>query len=65
VTTLLLNISINNDNVLEGNEEFIVSINNSTLPNNVVTNTSGTASVTIRDDDSKLKRKSGAFLSCS
>ena len=57
VTTVLLNISINNDNILEGNEEFIVSINNSTLPNNVITNTSGTATVTIRDDDSKLKRK--------
>ena len=62
VTTVLLNISINNDNILEGNEDFIVSINNSTLPDNVITNTSGTATVTIRDDDSKLKRKFSEVL---
>ena len=54
---MFLNISITNDNISEGNEEFIISINNSTLPDNVITNTSGTAAVTIRDDDSKLKRK--------
>ena len=54
VTAVSFNVSINNDNILEGNEEFILNINNASLPDNVVTNNSGTATVTISDDDSKF-----------
>ena len=48
------NISIYNDTILEGNEQFTLNINNATLRNNIITNSSSRATMIIRDDDSKL-----------
>ena len=48
------NVSIYNDNILEGNEQFILNINNASLPDNVFANSSSTTTVVLRDDDSKL-----------
>ena len=48
------NITINNDDILEDDEQFILIINNSSLPDNVITDSNSRATVTIRNDDSKL-----------
>jgi len=48
------NITINNDDILEDDEQFILIINSSSLPDNVITDSNSRATVTIRNDDSKL-----------
>ena len=53
ITAVSLNVPITNDNILEEDEEFTVKINNASLPENFITNTSGIATVTIRNDDGK------------
>ena len=50
VATTTFNISINNDNVLEDNENFTLTINSSSLPGNVTVGNPGEATVTIVDD---------------
>ena len=47
-----LNVTINNDDVLENNETFNLTINSSLLPSNVEVDNPGQAIVTIIDDDS-------------
>ena len=51
---MIFNITIINDTLLEDNEEFMLFINNGSLPDNVITNSSGKATVIIRNDDGKL-----------
>ena len=48
-------IDILNDNVLEGNEDFNITIIQSSLPAGVFCDNPGTATVTIVDDDCKYK----------
>ena len=50
-SSALFSVSITNDNILERNEEFTLSINASSLPNGVTVNGSGEATVFIVDDD--------------
>ena len=47
------NIPLNDDNIVEGNENFMVIIDMSSLPNDFVLGTISQATVTIRDEDSK------------
>ena len=47
ITTIPFNVSIYNDTVLEGNEQFTLNIN-------IITNSSSRATVIITDDDSKM-----------
>ena len=54
---MTFNVSIIDDNVLEDNEEFILFIKNESLPDNVFINSSGRATVIIRNDDGKLTMK--------
>ena len=48
------NISVEDDNMVEGNETFILTIDMSSLPNEFVLGPVSQATVTIRDEDSKL-----------
>ena len=54
VTRFPLNVTIVNDNILENNETFNVTINSSSLPSNVRVGDPGQATVIIRDDDGML-----------
>ena len=47
------NVPINDDNIFEGNENFILTINSSSLPTGVTVSDPGQATVTIVDDDGK------------
>lgn len=51
----LLLVSINNDNILEGNETFYLAIDSSSLPNSVSVDNQGQTTVNILDDDSKCE----------
>jgi len=46
-------VRIINDGIPEGNEDFTVTINPSSLPDDITPGTSNSATVTIRDDESK------------
>ena len=50
-THFLLNVTIVNDNVLENNETFNLTINSFSLPDNVKVGDPGQATVIIKDDD--------------
>ena len=52
VTMVAFNVPINDDNIYEGNENFMLTINSS-LPNGVTRGTPSEATVTIVDDDRK------------
>ena len=52
-TTATFDIPINDDNIYEGNENFILSIDNTSLPTGVTRGSPGEATVTIVDDDRK------------
>ena len=54
VTHVPLNVTIVNDNILENNETFNLTINSSSLPGNVRVGDPGQATVIIRDDDGML-----------
>ena len=54
ITRMTFNVSINNDNMLEDNEEFSLIINDASLPSCVITNSSGSTTVIIRNDDSEF-----------
>ena len=51
VTEVPFNVSIHDDNILEGNETFDLTINQSSLPNRVDVNDPAQATVIIVDDD--------------
>ena len=53
VTSVPLNISINDDNLFESNENFTLTINSS-LPTGVMVGNPGQATMTIVDNDCKL-----------
>ena len=53
-TRFLLNVTIVNDNILENNETFNLTINPSSLPGNIKVGNPGQATVIIRDDDGML-----------
>ena len=46
-------ISITTDNLLEGNEIFYLTIDSSSLPNNVIIGDIGITTILILDDDRK------------
>ena len=52
-TRVSFNVSVNDDNVLEGNETFNLKINASSLPNGVTVDDPGQTTVTIVDNDGK------------
>ena len=53
MTSVPFDIPINDDMVLEGLEDFILTINPSSLPTGVSVGNPGQATVTIVDDDRK------------
>ena len=50
-TLAVFNVSINDDNIVEGNENFTLSINPSSLPNGVTVINSDQTTVNIIDND--------------
>ena len=54
VTNVSFDIPISDDNILEDNENFVLTIDPSSLPTNVTIGDPGQATVTIVDDDCKL-----------
>ena len=50
-TAAFLYVTINDDNILEEDEKFNLTINSSSLPNNVVVGDRGQTTVTILDND--------------
>ena len=52
-TTTTFDVPINDDNILEGNENFMLTISPSSLPINVVVGDPSQATVTILDNDRK------------
>ena len=52
-TTATFNVPINGDDVLEGDEEFMLTIISSSLPTGVTHGTPCQATVTIMDNDGK------------
>ena len=50
----MLVITIKKDDVVEGNENFFLSIDQSSLPDNVTVGNDSQATVTIFDDDCKF-----------
>ena len=53
-TSVQFSVMIYNDNILEGNENFTLTINPSSLPSGVTVGDPSQATVTIVNDDSKL-----------
>ena len=53
-TRAVFNVSINDDDVVEGNENFILSIDQSSLPSNVTVGVRNRTTVTIFDNDCKF-----------
>ena len=53
-TRVPFNVSINNDDILEDNEDFMLTINPSSVPTGVTVGSPDQATVTIVDDDRKL-----------
>ena len=52
-TTATFNVPINDNAILEGDEEFMLTINETSLPTGVTRGTPSEATVTIVDDDCK------------
>ena len=50
-TTATFDVPINNDDILEGNENFTLTINEPSLPTGVTRGDPGQATVTIVDED--------------
>ena len=53
-TSVPFSVSINDDMIVEGNENFTLTIDPSSLPTGVTVGGAGQATVTIVDDDRKL-----------
>ena len=54
MTTTVLDVPINNDNICEPSETFIATINTSSLSERVTSGDLGQATVIVIDDDSEL-----------
>ena len=54
MTMFPFDIPINDDEIYEGDEDFMITIDPSTLPTDVSVGDPGEATVTIVDDDSEL-----------
>ena len=54
MTYTAFNVPITNDAMFENNEDFMLTINSSSLPNGFRVGDSGQTTVTIVDDDGKL-----------
>ena len=52
-TRNVFNVPLNNDDYYEGNENFVVTINSSSLPSRVTPGNPSQATVTIVDNDGK------------
>ena len=52
-TTTLLSVPINNDTIFEGNENFMLNIDSSSLPSDVTFSNPSQVAVTIVEDDGK------------
>ena len=52
-TTATFDVPINDDNILDGDEDFILTIDQTSLPTGVTRGSLGEATVTIVDDDGK------------
>ena len=53
MTSTAVNITIMSDNILEENEDFYLTINSSSLPNDITTGNPFQARITILNDDCK------------
>ena len=53
-TSVPFSVSINHDMIVEGNENFTLTIDSSSLPTGITVGDPGQATVTIVDDDRKL-----------
>ena len=53
-TLVTFDIRVNDDNILENNESFILTINSSSLPDGVTHGNPDKATVTIVNDDCKI-----------
>ena len=53
MTSVLFNVSITDDNVLEVDENFSLTIDPSSLPSNVTIDNPSQATVTVLDNDGK------------
>ena len=53
-TTATFDVPINDDNIFEGNESFMLTINEPSLPTGVTRGNPGQATVNIVDNDRKL-----------
>ena len=58
----MLVITIKKDDVVEGNENFFLSIDQSSLPDNVTVGNDSQTTVTIFDDDCKFVNKDSKLL---
>ena len=56
-TTATFNVPITDDMILEGDEEFMLTIDSSSLPDGVTRGDPFEATVTIVDDDRKYRSK--------
>ena len=54
MTSVPFNVSINDDDIFEGNEDFTLTIDPSSLPNDVTVGSPDQATVTIVDNDCKF-----------
>ena len=61
-TTATFDVPINDDNILEGNENFIFTINASSLPSDVSVGDPDQAIVTIVDSDRKYLVNNAIYL---
>jgi len=53
VTSITFDVPITDDDILEGSENFMLTIDQSSLPANINRGDPGSATVTIVDDDGK------------
>ena len=53
VTLAILDVAINDDDIVEGNESFTLSIDPSSLPNSVTVGNPGNTTVIVVNDDCK------------
>ena len=54
MTSASFDVSITDDDMLEANENFMLTIKSSSLPNGVTVGNPGQATVTIQNDDGEL-----------
>ena len=62
-TNATFNVSINDDMILEGDENFMLTIDETSLPPDVTRGNTGEATVTIMDEDRKLLSFACMFIS--